>query len=251
MKVLSQVLMPDHLHAVWYVKQVMPKGIMTAVRGFWQGAKKVGRGLSFITSNSIRQNYQEGIFTEMPFVRAMGQRKQLPVTIRYLDMNPQRLATKKLKPGFFCVQEGIEIGGRMYCGVGNAAMLQAAHYAPVHVRRVMVEAAEHGEPQTLRDYMNGCVIAARNGAVMVSPFVSPNEKRIMEVLLFEKLPFIYLADNGFRDYYKPTDVLFDGVAEGRVLILSPWEYDAEKRHISRADCVALNGMAEEICRYIS
>ena len=40
-------------------------------------------------------------------------------------------------------------------------------------------------------------------------------------------------------------------AAGRVLILSPWEYDAGKRHISRADCVALNGMAEEICNLSS
>jgi len=43
----------------------------------------------------------------------------------------------------------------------------------------------------------------------------------------------------------PTD-LFDAVAAGRVLLLSPWEYNAGKRHISRADCVALNAMAEEI-----
>ena len=69
----------------------------------------------------------------------------------------------------------------------------------------------------------------------------------MSVLLKENLPFIYLADNGFRDYYKPSDALFDAVAAGRVLILSPWEYDPSKKHISRADCVALNTMAEEIC----
>ena len=69
----------------------------------------------------------------------------------------------------------------------------------------------------------------------------------MEVLLHEQLPFVCLADNGFRDYYKPTDALFDACASGRLLILSPWPYDASKRHISRADCVALNTMAEEIC----
>ena len=59
-------------------------------------------------------------------------------------------------------------------------------------------------------------------------------------------PYIVLADNGFRDYYKPPADIFDAVAAGRVLLLSPWEYDAGKRHISRADCVALNAMAEEI-----
>ena len=38
------------------------------------------------------------------------------------------------------------------------------------------------------------------------------------------------------------------MAEGGVLILSPWKYDAGKRHISRSECVALNQMAEEIAR---
>ena len=86
---------------------------------------------------------------------------------------------------------------------------------------------------------------------MVSPFISEKEKEVMVVLLAEEHPIILLADNGFRDYYKPSDGLFDAVAAGRVLILSPWEYDASKRHISRADCVALNGMAEEICGFSS
>jgi hypothetical protein len=72
----------------------------------------------------------------------------------------------------------------------------------------------------------------------------------MHVLLKEKLPFIILSDNGFRDYYKPSDVLFDAVASGLVLILSPLQHDPNKRHISRADCVALNSMAEEIASTI-
>ncbi len=63
----------------------------------------------------------------------------------------------------------------------------------------------------------------------------------------EELPFILLADNGFRDYYKPADALFEAVAAGRVLILSPREYDEAKQHVSREECVAMNGMAEEIC----
>ena len=73
----------------------------------------------------------------------------------------------------------------------------------------------------------------------------------MQVLLREQRPFIVLADNGFRDFYKPIDSLFDACAAGRVLILSPWPYDANKRHISRMECVALNEMAEEICQALS
>ena len=263
-QILHYCLMPDHLHAIWYVRQEMPRGIASAVRGFWQEVKKMGRFSSF-APNLIRENYQEkfktlrneigaerydalpSIFTEMPFIRPMGQRRQLPATIRYIEMNPQRLATKKLMPGFFRVQEGIEIAGRQYRAVGNAKLLQAARFAPVHVRRTMIDEAMHGDDSRLRDYMNGCVVAARQGAVMVSPFISDKEKEVMVVLLAEEHPIIYITDNGFRDYYKPSDGLFDAVASGQVLILSPWEYDPSKRHVTRPECVAMNQMAEEIC----
>ncbi len=187
------------------------------------------------------------IFTEVPFIRPLSRRGQLQTMIRYVQMNPQRLATKRLKPGYFRVQREIEIAGRQYSGVGNIALLQAEHFMPVHVRRTMVEAAEHGEQTQLRNYMNGCVLAARKRTVMVSPFISPKEKEVMAVLLKEEHPIIMLADNGFGEYYKPSDALFNAVAAGRMLILSPWEHDDKKQHITREECVALNGMAEQIC----
>lgn len=307
-QVLHFCLMPDHLHFIIYVRHTMPTGIGAVVRGFWQGAKKLGRaasvamgassgpsvassvGSSVVSSvaysvassslvpNVIRVNPQgapplyeqtsrleayaagllaqmgadayyalPAIFTEKPFIRPMGRNTQLPNTIHYIDMNPQRLATKRLKPGFFHVQRDITIHGRSYDGVGNTMLLMAQSFAPVHVRSAMVAAAEHGETESLRNYMNSCVLKARQGVVMVSPFISTQEKMVMQVLLREQRPFIILLDNGFRDFFKPSDALFDACASGRVLLLSPWPYDATKRHISRADCVALNQMAEEIC----
>ena len=191
------------------------------------------------------------IFDEMPFIRPMARYSQLQNTIRYIDMNPQRLATKRLKPGFFRVQKDISVGNRSYDGVGNVGLLMQESYCPVHVRRAMVEKANGGDNEELRNYKNACVLKARQGAVMVSPFISPDEKEVMQVLLKEKSPFILLTDNGFRDYYKPADALFDACAAGRLLILSPWSYDSGKRHISRADCVALNAMAEEIANSLT
>jgi hypothetical protein len=188
------------------------------------------------------------IFTERPFIRPLSRRGQLQAMMHYVRMNPQRLATKRLMPGFFRVQKGIEIDGRSFDGVGNVALLHAEHYDVVHVRSAWVKAAEHGNTQPLRDYMNSRVLEARKGVVMVSPFISRQEKQVMQVLINEQHPFILLACDGFRDYYKPSDALFDACAAGRVLILSPWPYDAGKRHISRADCVNLNNIAEEFCQ---
>ena len=288
-QILHYRLMPDHLHAIWFVKRPMDKGILSAVRGFWQGIKKIGRAysyLSLVTSNTIRKNTKEilppsttpqqihdlaqrlqtqlddmaysqlsPIFTEMPFVRAMSRRSQLPTTIRYIDKNPQRLATKRLKPGYLYVQRSIEIAGRLYNAVGNVNLLDAESMLPVHVRRTMVEAAEHGKRDVLRNYMNSCVLAARNGAVMVSPFISPYERDVLAVLLREKHPVIYLTSDIIGDYYKPSDSLFDACAAGRVLLLNPvGEYRPVEdkrpngsRRITRTTCVALNALAEEVC----
>ena len=287
-RILQFCLMPDHLHAVIHVRQVMDTSIRSVVRGYWQGVKKLGRAYTLAVSAELNsattdggnaattdegnaatthegnaatthegnvatagegtQGYPFPVFTERPFIRPLSRRGQLNTMIRYVQMNPQRLATKRLKPGYFRVQKDIEIGDRKYDGVGNVAILMGEGFDTVHVRSWMVKAAENGEDKQLRDYMNSRVLLARKGAVMVSPFISPQEKRVMQVLLQEQLPFILLIDNGFRDYYKPSDGLFDACAAGRLLILSPWAYEDGKRHISRSECVALNGIAEEICK---
>ena len=268
-RILQFCLMPDHLHAVIYVTEAMETSIRSVIRGYWQGVKKHGRAYTLSispefnsgTKNKGTQNggpqnggttdgsgYPFPVFTERPFIRPLSRRGQLQTMFRYVQMNPQRLATKRLMPGFFRVQREINVGGRNYDGVGNTMLLTAEHFETVHVRRAMVNAANDGNKETLRNYMNGCVLAARKGAVMVSPFISQHEKMVMQVLLSEQLPFILLADNGFRDYYKPFDALFDACAAGRLLILSPWPYDAGKRHISREDCKALNIMAEDFTR---
>ena len=265
-RIFQFCLMPDHLHAVIQVTRVMDTSIRSVIRGYWQGVKKLGRAYTLAVSPELNsgttnqggatgqsgatnqggatgQGWAFPVFTERPFIRPLSRRGQLQAMMHYVQMNPQRLATKRLMPGFFRVQKGINIGGRSFDGVGNVALLHAEHYDVVHVRSVWVKAAEHGDSQPLRDYMNSRVLKARKGVVMVSPFISPQEKQVMQVLISEQHPFILLADNGFRDYYKPSDALFDACAAGRVLILSPWPYDAGKRHISRADCVSLNNMA--------
>ena len=245
-RLLQFCIMPDHIHVVLYVTRAMKKGIKTVVRGWWQGAKKV-YALS-VAPNTIRDNQQSPstIFSEMPFIRPMSRHGQLDTMYHYIRMNPQRLATKRLMPDLFWVQDNIQIAGRIYKGVGCADLLQRAHYMPVHVRWTMMDEAAHGDDKRLRDYMNSCILAARQGAVMVSPFISEYEQAVMDVLLKEGLPFIYIADNGFRDYYKPQDSLFDAVARKQVLILSPWDYDPKMTRVSRDRCVQMNAMAEEI-----
>ena len=265
-QVLHFCLMPNHLHAILYVRRAMKKGISSVITGFWRAARTLGRAYSFALSsladssvyytNPALLRTQIGndafyalspVFTDKPFLRPMSQYRQLPTAIRYLDMNPARLATKRLKPGFFCVQHNVEINGRAYDAVGNIGVLMEQFRKPVHVRSMWVkDAAEHGYDQPLKDYKAACLDAASKGTVMVSPFISRDEQEVLHALLRDNRYIIYLSDNGFDNYFKPSDLLFDAVAAGRLLFLSPWTHDPDKRTITRAECVALNQMAEEI-----
>ena len=93
--------------------------------------------------------------------------------------------------------------------------------------------------------------AAREGAVVVSAFISPRERDIMKQLMVERLPLVQLMDNGFSDRYHPWGKAFYSVAENRHVQLSCWthQYQAtdEGKQISREMCVVMN----ELVRIIS
>ena len=141
-RILQFCLMPDHLHAVIRVTKVMDTSIRSVIRGYWQGVKKLGRAYTLSVPPELNSGptAQGGttapgapapqgktadggwafpVFTERPFIRPLSRRGQLQTMMRYVQMNPQRLATKRLMPGFFRVQKGIMVAGRSYDGVGN------------------------------------------------------------------------------------------------------------------------------------
>ena len=89
--------------------------------------------------------------------------------------------------------------------------------------------------------------AARHGAVLVSPCISPGEKEIAAAAFAEGLPLVAILENGFAPLYKPSGKRFDACAAGLLLLLAPWPHHTDRRPISRAQCLALNRLAEEVC----
>ena len=52
-RILQFCLMPDHLHAVIHVTQVMDTSIRSVIRGYWQGVKKLGRAYTLSVSPEL------------------------------------------------------------------------------------------------------------------------------------------------------------------------------------------------------
>lgn len=319
-EVWASQIMPDHIHFVLHVKRRMEVGIMTVVRGFWQGCKASYRkwlaALSplssgavtsgavtsgSVTSDNIRHNglqggqlgqlgrggqlerlgyhYPANLFEQMPKVVAMSHRGHLKIMMRYVHDNPRRLAFKRLYPAYFRITRGITIGGLTFDAVGNLMLLNKNDAQTVHVHKELVWLAEgrssgcnaraqrdaeaqgyRGDPQPLRDYMNGCILVARKGAVSVSPFISPHEQKVRDVLLKDYVvkdkepvchPIIYLADNGFPQFYKPGSPWTDAVANGHCLILAPTVHEPGRLSISREQCRTLNAHADAVVNALS
>ena len=166
---------------------------------------------------------------------------QLESMKAYMAENPRRLALKRARPEWLRVHQGVDVCGRRCSGVGNLALLGARKKVRVRISRSI-------SPEALALEQAQLLAAAREGAVLVSPCISPGEKAITRAAFEQGLPLIVLTDNGFDPLTKPSGERFYACAEGRLLLLSPFPHRNERRVITRAVCEELNGLAWEIAQ---
>lgn len=123
--------------------------------------------------------------------------------------------------------------------VGCSALLSAERKLPLVCHRSDAPFFERQRDAVLR--------AAREGAVIVSAFVSPKEREIGRLLLMEQLPVIEVCDNGFGDRYKPSGKSFYACAENRLVQISPWNYEyCRNLAVNREVCLVMNELARVI-----
>ena len=147
---------------------------------------------------------------------------------------------KRENPDLFRVQRGLEYAGQSFSAIGNRFLLER----PL---KLQVQCSRSISDKELQVKLNDYLCAARQGAVLVSPAVSQGEKAIMRAAFEERLPLIYLQENGFTDLAKPDGKRMEACARGQLLILAPWEHHNEKMTIKRGQCLKLNEMAKAIC----
>lgn len=166
---------------------------------------------------------------------------QLDTMMRYVHNNPLHRWQKQHHPNLLIPIRGIKIAGRSYDAIGNVNLLS--------LNRQQVWVRSRWTDEVRRTYKNDCVIKARRGYALVSPFISPHETAVRDYCLSEGHSIIQLVDNGFSDYTQCPGGLYDYCINGQVLILVPSDFPHidRKRGISRSECVLLNSLASDIC----
>ena len=159
----------------------------------------------------------------------------------YLRDNPRRLLMKRARPKWLLPAFGQHIGSYQFSAIGNLDLLSAPWRLAVRVSRRMSDV----EIKKAVDYY---LEAARRGAVLVSPAISPGEKQVMRAAFNEGLPTIVIMENGFTPFSKPHGEQFYACGKGILLMLSPFEHHNEKRKVTAEQCKLMNLMALEICK---
>lgn len=241
-KPLAFCLMPDHFHGIIYVTSEMQSGIMSLVRGFWQGCKKVGRTYSSSVvrdrdalSSSLPRiksadtpNWQyDPIFHEMPYVVPLAGKGQLERMISYVHNNPYRAWLKRANPDLFRMRKDIHIsraGSDMaFSAMGNMFLLDWP-------MRQLVECSRTMRQETLDAQMKEVMRNAEQGYVTITAAINDNERAIAKAVREAGFPMVILLKDGFptpgseqERYYKPKGVYFETCAAGKLLLMEPKE----------------------------
>ena len=158
----------------------------------------------------------------------------------YLYDNPRRLAIRRAYPDLFRVRFGITVAAQSYAAIGNVFLLN-------YPDRVQVQLSRSLTDEEVKQQVEHFLSLARKGTVIVSPAISKGEQAVMRAVLDAGLPQIFLTPWGFNTFSKPGHQYYEACAEGRFLMMAPWEHQNERVPLTRSMCLALNQMAQQIC----
>ena len=277
-KLLGCQLMPDHFHGIIFIKEDMDISLGQVLCGFMTGCTQAYHRMieaaytlptrqapggvkasAYMPTNhvpSTTSHVPAGVkasaympTTPLPSLSPLWEKGyhdrplrgpgQLQRMIDYVQDNPRRLWMRRHSGRFFRLHRGVRVGAHVFDAKGELGILQRPMHA-VHVRRRFSEAER-------RAYMNGCILAARQGKALVGAFISEYEQQVRTVALAEGYPVIQLTTDVLTECYKPSGALFDACSSGRLLLLSQQAGDCGfSRRITRAECKALNTLAEEM-----
>ena len=221
---LQYALMPDHLHILLSVESELDEHLGLKLARFKNRVKDLA-GI-------------KGIFAEGYNDQIITAQRDLNSIFRYIRENPYRLAVRYRHPEYFSRAMDITVAGRRYSAYGNLALLRNPFKDQVVVHRADTPAR--------RAYnRDRWLYTAANGGVLVSPFISRDEREIRDMAERLDARIILISNEGYGERQKPTGHNFNQCACGRLLILTPID-PAMPADLTRSACLAMNAHAASI-----
>ena len=285
MSVVALQMMPDHLHAILFVKKKMEQPLGMALRGFKQKCNQHYRELvlgvksvALATQHTTQATQQTGQATQQTgqATQHTGQAtQQTELTREKKDRRGEdRTHGMLFARGYndkLLLRDGQLQRWMDYLRdnprrllmkreqpdlfrVQRGLMIAGQQFSSIGNRfllerpvKLQVQCSRRLTDEQIAEKQAWWLEQAHSGAVLVSPCISKGEKQVMRAAFDEGLPIIVLQENGFTDLAKPGGRRMEACARGQLLLLAPWEHHNERLTIRRNQCLALNDMAKLIC----
>ena len=266
--VIACRVMPDHLHGILYVREKTDFHLGQVIKGFKIGCNRLLRAaletqrtregaeereragasedgeyanlLRSYAANSSQPIGRETLWEPKYNDKILHNYSTLEKWKGYLYDNPRRLAIRRAYPDLFRVRFGITVAAQSYAAIGNVFLLNYPDKLQVQLSRSLTD-------EEVKQQVEHFLSLARKGTVIVSPAISKGEQAVMRAVLDAGLPQIFLTPWGFNTFSKPGHQYYEACAEGRFLMMAPWEHQNERVPLTRSMCLALNQMAQQIC----
>ena len=239
LKVLAQMVMPDHVHLVIQVLEPLPQSIGAVVRGFKSGCTKVYKEEYYCSSENATGVHgdvlvhfarifadrgsiwqQDAAYYHERILHAPGQLHRMIV---YVKDNPRRLWLKRHNPDLFRMHRDTVLCGLSFTSLGNHFLLQWPD-------RQLVEMSRSADSASIEKRLQEVLAAAHNGTVTYTAAISDGEQLIARTVREQGFPLVVLLADGFptagsphEGFYKPGGVYFEACSKGGLLLLEPKE----------------------------
>ncbi|MCH5215092.1 MAG: hypothetical protein J1E97_07860 [Muribaculaceae bacterium] len=219
------IVMPDHLH---FIIEILEKD-----------RYHLGDIISHFTREcSVANLKYERLFEPGYHDRILRRRGQLQNMREYLKENPRRCLIKESMPRYFKAPHILNLFGKDYIIFGNFFLLKDPELTAV---RISSKFTENELNASLSKYEE----TIRGGGVLVSPFISPKEKKYRDLAIADGANLIYITRNPIGERFKPAGWLYNLWSEGRLLLISTFQ-SSQPEKITRSESLAMNTLAEKI-----
>lgn len=238
-QILRRVIMPEHIHFVLFVTEATDihlGDIILKLKG------ECTRRYHGSTKQTDREAPLVSIFEEGYHDRILLKERQLQRMLAYVSDNPRRRLERINHPDFFHRTPMAGPDGTRYEAYGNIHLLEDPDIEAVKVSRKYT-------PEELIRRKRIWMRTVQNGGVLVSPFISPAEKKVENWACDADGRIILITDNGFGTNYTPKGMLHTLCSEGRLLIIAPTGHRTASIALDRATCLQMNALAETVAAY--
>lgn len=230
-------IMPNHLHYVFEHLISLPRHLGLIIAYFKSRVSMhLRRELNLDNPHIFEENYHDLVSLNA---------RQLQEFIRYVNMNPIRWQWKADHPDYFQKYYNFkhkrlpaEIS---WTAIGDKSLLDWPILMPVIISRKPQNRIPY---ESSPEYFLKC---GNEGAILVSGFVSPGEKAVLEALRFApNIRVIVFLPYGMSDYYAHGKKV-DRLMTGKTLVISGFSSAVSSQNITRQNCLQNNTWIRRVC----